>query len=86
MLLMTVHALGEMAVMYPVNGAFFDYALRFIDPSWYVLRWWRSRQVGLTFSDAGVLPWVGIMPSTGSSFFPSKSRRPVSRFNFGERT
>jgi amino acid transporter len=45
MLLMTVHALGEMAVMYPVNGAFFEYALRFIDPSWYVLRWWRSRHV-----------------------------------------
>lgn len=27
-------ALGEMAVMYPVNGAYYDYTLRFIDPSW----------------------------------------------------
>jgi amino acid transporter len=34
MLLMTMQALGEMAVLYPINGAFFDYCLRFIDPSW----------------------------------------------------
>ncbi|KFY54353.1 hypothetical protein V497_07791 [Pseudogymnoascus sp. VKM F-4516 (FW-969)] len=34
MMLMTVNALGELAVMYPVNGAFFTYSARFIDPSW----------------------------------------------------
>ena len=34
LLLMTVNALGEMTVMYPVNGAFFAYACRFIDDSW----------------------------------------------------
>ena len=34
MLLFTVQALGEMAVLYPVNGAFFTYACRFIDESW----------------------------------------------------
>ena len=34
MLLMTIQALGELAVQYPVNGAFFTYCLRFIDPSW----------------------------------------------------
>lgn len=46
MLLLTVQALAEMAVMYPVNGAFFDYAVRFIDPSWgfacgwdYAIQW-----------------------------------------------
>ncbi|KZF26821.1 AAT family amino acid transporter [Xylona heveae TC161] len=34
MLLCTVQSLGELAVMYPVNGAFFDYSLRFLDKSW----------------------------------------------------
>lgn len=37
MLLMVMQALGELAVMYPVNGAFFTYMIRFLDPSWYVL-------------------------------------------------
>jgi amino acid transporter len=36
MLLMVMQALGELAVMYPVNGAFTNYIIRFIDPSWYV--------------------------------------------------
>ncbi|KEF52625.1 uncharacterized protein A1O9_11468 [Exophiala aquamarina CBS 119918] len=34
MLLCTVQALGELAVLYPVNGAFFNYSVRFIDKSW----------------------------------------------------
>ncbi|KAI0481162.1 amino acid permease [Xylariaceae sp. FL0804] len=34
MLLCTMQALGELAVMYPVNGAFFTYVVRFVDPSW----------------------------------------------------
>lgn len=37
MLLFTVQALGELAVLYPVNGAFFTYGCRFIDEAWYVL-------------------------------------------------
>ena len=37
MLLFTVQALGELAVLYPVGGAFFTYAVRFLDPSWYLL-------------------------------------------------
>jgi yeast amino acid transporter len=36
MLLQTMWALGELAVLYPVNGAYFNYAMRFIDPSWLV--------------------------------------------------
>lgn len=32
----TVLSLGELAIMYPVNGAFFEYSVRFIDPSWSV--------------------------------------------------
>ncbi|KAJ5399381.1 hypothetical protein N7465_009870 [Penicillium sp. CMV-2018d] len=34
MLLLTIQALGELAVLYPVNGAFFAYCVRFISPSW----------------------------------------------------
>ncbi|KAK0711250.1 amino acid permease [Lasiosphaeris hirsuta] len=34
MLLFTCQALAEMAVLFPVNGAFFTYVVRFIDPSW----------------------------------------------------
>ncbi|KAG6364902.1 hypothetical protein INS49_006506 [Diaporthe citri] len=34
MLLFTCQALAELAVLYPVNGAFYNYVVRFIDPSW----------------------------------------------------
>lgn len=34
MLLLTMQSLAELAVMYPVNGAFFTYVVRFVDPSW----------------------------------------------------
>ena len=33
MLLFTMNALAEMAVLFPVNGAFFTYVVRFVDPS-----------------------------------------------------
>ena len=40
------YALGELAVMYPVSGAFYTYSARFVDPSWgfamgwnYVFQW-----------------------------------------------
>jgi len=46
MLLFTMQALAEMAVMFPVNGAFYQYAIRFIDRSWgfacgwdYAIQW-----------------------------------------------
>ncbi|GME33919.1 Amino acid permease [Neofusicoccum parvum] len=34
MMMCTVQALGELAILYPVNGAFYEYAVRFIDPAW----------------------------------------------------
>jgi yeast amino acid transporter len=34
MLLFTTQALAEMAVLFPVNGAFYTYVCRFVDPSW----------------------------------------------------
>jgi amino acid transporter len=36
MLLLTIQALGELAVVYPENGAFFTYCVRFINPAWLV--------------------------------------------------
>lgn len=46
MIFFVVHALGELAVMYPVSGGFYTYSTRFIDPSWgfamgynYVFQW-----------------------------------------------
>lgn len=33
-MLMVMQALAELGVMYPVNGAFFTYTVRFIDPAW----------------------------------------------------
>ena len=35
-MLCTVLSLGELAIMYPVNGAYYEYTARFIDPSWLV--------------------------------------------------
>lgn len=46
MLYCTVHALGEMAVLFPVAGSFSHYSTRFVDPAWgfamgwnYALQW-----------------------------------------------
>ncbi len=42
-MLCTMMSLGELAVMYPVNGGHYEYSVRFLDPSWLVtllfLRW-----------------------------------------------
>lgn len=34
MVLFVMQALGELTVMYPVNGAFYNYIVRFVDPAW----------------------------------------------------
>ena len=44
MLLFTVQALGELAVLYPVNGAFFTYGCRFIDEAWYASKTLQNEQ------------------------------------------
>ncbi|ETS76387.1 hypothetical protein PFICI_11774 [Pestalotiopsis fici W106-1] len=51
MLLFTMQALAEMAVLYPVNGAFFTYVVRFVDPSW-------GFAVGLDYA----LSWLTVLP------------------------
>ncbi|KAI9809862.1 MAG: hypothetical protein M1825_000295 [Sarcosagium campestre] len=46
MLFCTVHALGELAVLFPVSGSFSAYSTRFLDPAWgfamgwnYAMQW-----------------------------------------------
>jgi amino acid transporter len=40
MLFCTVHALGELAVIFPVAGSFAVYSSRFIDPAWgFAMAW-----------------------------------------------
>ena len=46
MIYCTAHALGEMAVLFPVAGSFAQYSTRFLDPAWgfamgwnYALQW-----------------------------------------------
>ena len=62
MLLFVVQALAELAVVYPINGAFYQYVCRFIDPSWLVDGHLdpRARLIML-----GALRSVGIMPLDG---------------------
>ncbi|MCJ1482178.1 hypothetical protein MMC06_002341 [Schaereria dolodes] len=64
MLLFTVQALGELAVLYPVNGAFFDYGCRFIDPAWgfamgwdYAIGWLTVLPFELTAAGLTIAYW-----------------------------
>lgn len=41
MLYCTVHALGEMAVTFPVAGSFSAYSTRFLDPAWGFAMGWK---------------------------------------------
>jgi len=41
MLYSTVHALGELAVIFPVAGSFAAYSSRFIDPAWGFAMGWK---------------------------------------------
>lgn len=41
-----MQALAELAVLYPINGAFYTYIVRFIDPSWgFAMGWDYAIQV-----------------------------------------
>jgi hypothetical protein len=66
MLLTVMQALGELAVLYPVNGAFYQYMVRFIDPSWYVPTFARdSPQIEDAHRTLGALLLAGTTPSRG---------------------
>lgn len=41
MLFCTVHALGEMAVLFPVAGSFSAFSTRFLDPAWGFAMGWK---------------------------------------------
>lgn len=46
MLYCTVHALGELAVLFPVAGSFSAYSTRFIDPAWgFAMGWVSARSL-----------------------------------------
>ncbi|KAF3911177.1 hypothetical protein AA313_de0209363 [Arthrobotrys entomopaga] len=72
MLLFTVHALGELAVMYPINGAFYTYSVRFIDPAWgfamgwnYAMNWLIVLPFELTASAVTLQFWSDKLPNQG---------------------
>ncbi|CAM1502997.1 Fc.00g077730.m01.CDS01 [Cosmosporella sp. VM-42] len=64
MLLMTTLALAEMAVLFPVNGAFYTYIVRFVDPSWGFAMGWEYALAWLT-----VLPFELIAASITIQFW-----------------
>ncbi|KAM3542081.1 Amino-acid permease inda1 [Beauveria bassiana] len=64
MMFNVVHALGELAVMYPVSGSFYVYSARFIDPSWgfamgwnYVFQWASVLPLELTICGITIQYW-----------------------------
>jgi amino acid transporter len=76
MIYSTVHAIGELAVRFPISGGFNVYSTRFIDPSWgfamgwnYALQWLivmplelvaASITIGYWNSDINPVAWVSI--------------------------
>jgi len=69
MLLMTVQAMGEMAIMYPVSGGFYTLAGRFLDNGWafgmgwlYVLQWAVTLPVELTAAGFTMQYWTKDVP------------------------
>lgn len=64
MLLFTCQALAELAVLYPVNGAFYTYVVRFIDPSWGFAMGWDYALSWLT-----ILPFELVAASLTISFW-----------------
>jgi hypothetical protein len=87
MLLVTVQALGELAVLFPVNGAFFTYTVRFVDPSLYVQSLMGLPKFFLAnISIPAALLLDGTTQLDGLLFFLSNSQRQASQFSSGEPT
>ncbi|RMD40587.1 hypothetical protein DV735_g4524, partial [Chaetothyriales sp. CBS 134920] len=62
----TVQALGELAVLYPIAGAFSVYSTRFIDPAWgfamgwnYAISWCTTLPLELTAASITMSYWSG---------------------------
>ena len=67
----TVHALGEMAVLFPVAGSFATYSTRFIDPSWgfamgwnYAILWMTVLPLELVAASIAVDYWKPDIPKS----------------------
>lgn len=66
MLILTISALGELAVCFPVSGAFATYATRFLDPAWgfaigwnYAIQWLVAFPLELVAAAMTVQFWSG---------------------------
>ncbi|KAK0761605.1 hypothetical protein N5P37_006558 [Trichoderma harzianum] len=82
MMYLMMQALTELAVLYPVNGAFYTYIVRFIDPSWgfaigaeYAFQWlcllpFEITAAGITISfwrdDINIGVWIAVFLVTVS--------------------
>lgn len=57
MMYCTVHALGELAVVFPVAGSFSAYSTRFIDPAWGFAMGWNYAYVPFSYLNRISLWW-----------------------------
>jgi amino acid transporter len=68
MLYCTIHALGELAVLFPVAGSFSAYSTRFIDPAWGFAMGWVGLPtlfiygIVLTGLQNYALQWLVVLP------------------------
>ncbi|ODV88724.1 hypothetical protein CANCADRAFT_45221 [Tortispora caseinolytica NRRL Y-17796] len=77
MLYCTVHALGELAVLFPVSGAFAVYSTRFIDPAWgfamgwnYAMQWFVGFPLELVAAAITIQYWTtSISPAVFVAIF-----------------
>ncbi|KFX87854.1 hypothetical protein O988_09262 [Pseudogymnoascus sp. VKM F-3808] len=72
MLFCTVHALGEMAVLYPVAGSFSAYSTRFLDPAWGFAMGWIYAMQWLI-----ILPIEIVAASITINFWNKQLRRSI---------
>jgi yeast amino acid transporter len=75
MLYCTVHALGEMAVAFPVAGSFATYSSRFLDPAWgfamgwnYALQWLVTLPLEIVAASITISFWPGAKSVNGAAW------------------
>ncbi|KAI9818220.1 MAG: glyceraldehyde-3-phosphate dehydrogenase 1 [Pycnora praestabilis] len=73
MLYCTVHALGEMAVLFPVAGSFSAYSTRFLDPAWGFAMGWNYAMQWLV-----VLPLEIVAASITVDYWNYNTTKPLN--------
>uniref|UniRef100_A0A0D6R5R1 Amino acid permease/ SLC12A domain-containing protein n=1 Tax=Araucaria cunninghamii TaxID=56994 RepID=A0A0D6R5R1_ARACU len=75
MLYCTVHALGELACLYPIAGAFSVYSSRFIDPAWgfamgwnYAMQWLVVLPLEIVAASITLTYWPGARDVNGAAW------------------